>query len=578
MAFDAGMLRAVLSEINKASLGAKLEKISQPTSDSLLMLLKQNGRVRRLYLSVGANPRMAFTEHTHENPPVPPSFCMLLRKHLLGARLLSAEQPGYERVSFLTFSAFDEMGYPEEKTLVAEIMGKYSNLILINARGKILAVLRYVDMTTSRRRQVLPAMTYELPPKQDKKLPLEETRDGFFTSLAAYPTDGKVKRFLTDTYLGTATQVAEEIVFRALGDTEGMVSEVSGERLYEAFSEITETLKQESYTPTVVYQRDGRPIDFSYFVPRRFGSEAEIRSYPCFSSMLDDFFSERDRIEKTKNHASDLIRVLSSAEGRILRKLEKQKEELCEAEKGECYRLYGDLITANIYRLSRGMTSFTAEDYTKEPAERVTVPLDGRKSPAQNAQSMYKLYTKAKKTKESLLPRIEEEKRELLYLSEVRHFLSRAETVKELLEIRTELTEAGYLMKKKGAAPPKKEKCQPLVAYTSGGYKLLCGRNNLQNEYIDFHLAEKHDIWFHVKGAPGSHVILVTNGEEPPARDYTEAAEFAAFHSGAKAAVEVDYTEVKNLKKPPSAKPGYVIYHKNYTAHVVPHDRKENPE
>ncbi len=576
MAFDAGMLRAVLHEIDELSPGAKVEKISQPTGDSLLLLLKQNGQARRLYFSMGANPRLTFTEHTHENPAVPPSFCMLLRKHLLGARLQRTEQPSYERVAFLHFAAYDEMGYPEEKTLVAEIMGKYSNLLLKDSRGKILAVLRYVDMTTSRLRQVLPGMTYELPPKQEKKLPLEESEDGFYASFLAYPEEGRAKRFLTDTYLGTATAVAEEIVFRASGDTESAVCDVTKEALYAAFSEISAYLSEHRYTPTVICQSDGKPIDFSYFVPRRFGARAEIRSYPTFFAMFDDFYCERDRIEKTKNYASDLLRVLASAESRIARKMERQREELADAEKGESYRLYGDLITANIYRLRRGMESFTAEDYSQDPVRKVEVPLDTRKSPAQNAQYMYKLYAKAKKTKESLLPRLEEEESELRYLSEVRHFLSRAETTNELAEIREELTRAGYLAKKKGAAPPKKEKHEPLVAYTSGGYKLLCGRNNIQNEYIDFHLAEKHDIWFHVKGAPGSHVILCTNGEEPPARDYTEAAEFAAFHSGATAAVEVDYTEVRNLKKPPAAKPGLVIYHKNYTALVTPRDRKEN--
>ena len=581
MAFDAGMLRAVAFEIAAHCRGGKADKISQPTKDSVVLVLKTNGVQRRLLLAMGASTRVALTHTVQENPAVPPAFCMLLRKHLVGAKLSAVTQLGYERVLYLHFDAFDEMGYPTEKILIAEIMGKYANLILTDGNRKILATLRTVDFTTSRLRQVLPGMRYELPPPQvGKKEPLSETRAGFLSALAQSPPEMSAKCFLTGTYLGTAKETAAEIVFLAGGGEESPLSALSPDALWSAFSDICTLLRENRYTPSVAFRDDGRPLDFSYFTPRRYGNAARVQGYSDFAAALDAFYAERDRLEKTKSRAADLLQLLSSAEGRILRKIERQREELAAAAEGETYRLYGDLITANIYRLKRGMASFSAVDYTEEPPKSVEVPLDIRKAPAQNAQYMYKLYTKAKKARELLLPRIEGEEAELRYLAEVRLFLDNAESVSDLQELREELYRAGYAGRMKGYTPPKNEKRTPIVAYTSGGYKLLCGRNNLQNEYISFRMAEKEDIWFHVKGMPGSHVIMVTKGEEPPALDYTEAAAFAAFHSSARSmpTVAVDYTQVKNLKKPPASKPGYVIYHKNYSAYVTPKDRNEKTD
>lgn len=579
MAFDAGMLAAVLNEISSLCLGAKVEKIFQPTHDEVDLLLKNDGKSHRLVVNVGNNaPRISLSLVAKENPLTPPTFCMLLRKHLTGAKLTKVEQAGFERVAFLTFSAFDEMGYPCEKRLVAEIMGKYSNLILCDQNEKILASAKTVDFSVSRLRQILPGMKYELPPLQEKCNPIEEEKEKFIHKISTSDRDMLAEKFITANYLGTSSQVAREIVYMASGDAMSRLGTISCDAFFTAFSEQMRILKEKDFTPYTVYDKDGVPRDFAYSAVHYLG-DADIQRKNSFCELFDEYYRERDRIDKIKQRAADLLHILSNAVSRITRKLELQREELAEAEKGEDFKRRGDLITANIYLLKRGDNRLTAMDYSLDEPCEVTVEIDSRLSPSQNAQRMYKFYNKAKKAREVLRLQISSGEEELRYLETVSAFLEKSETEEDLSELREELYKAGYASRMKNYSPQKKHKIKPLTATTTSGYRLLCGKNNLQNDELTFRIAEKGDIWFHTKNIPGSHVILLCNGEEPPAVDYTEAAEFAAYHSKARengnAPVAVDYTRVKNLKKPPSAKPGFVIYHTNYTAYVTPKDRKE---
>ena len=576
MAYDAGMLRAVVSEINRETgEGAKLEKIYQPARDEVTLTLRMGRAVRRLVVNAGtSSPRLSLSGLSRENPATAPMFCMLLRKHLAGARLLRAEQIGFERAARLVFACYDEMGYPTEKTLVAEVMGKYSNLMLLDASDRITAVLRPVDFTTSRMRQVLPGMKYELPPPQDKVSPLTETREGFLQRYADFPSDSSVDKFIVSTYLGTSRQVAQEISFRA-GGADALCRSTSADAVWGVFSAWFADLDAGRVTPTLVLSPDGAPADFAYAPETYRGAGYTNREYPDFAGLFDAFFAERDRTERTRQRAQDLIRLLSGAKARLARKLDAQTTELGETARGEEYRRTGDLIIANLYRLKRGDRAVALIDSTADPPADVKIKLDARLSPSDNAERFYKLYRKAKTAKAVLTEQIARCREEIGYLESVESFLDRAETEQDLTDIRDELYRAGYASRMKNYAPSKQSKpSHPTETVTPGGYRVLIGRNNLQNDYLTFRVASKNDLWFHAKGAAGSHVILLCNGAEPSAEDYTFAASLAAGYSKANAAggatVPVDYTRVCNVKKPAGARPGFVIYKTNYTAYVLP--------
>ena len=572
MAFDAFMMRAVISEILTTMPAAKIEKVLQPQNDEIDLVI-HSGRVsRRLVFNVGPNaPRMQLSDKIKENPIKAPMFCMLLRKHLTGARIIDITQPGFDRIARLTLSCYDDMGFLTEKALVCEIMGKYANLILVDSDSKIIGALKIIDFAASSVRQIIPGLTYTLPEKQNKPSPLEVNREQFFCKLRDFPCERTAEKFITLSFSGIATQIAHELVYRASGNIDVPVSELDRERFYTVFSEWVAFLREEKYLPTVAVDASGKPVDYSYMDITYLGDAVKTVHFDTLSELLDEYFAEKDRVERIRQRAHDLITLLGNAVSRTERKLAIQREALLDSERGEEYKRDADLITANIYRIERGMTSFKCVDYYDENCPEIEINLDFRLSPSQNAQRLYKLYNKSKKAKEVLTEQISIWERELVYLESVRSFLSRAECEEDLLELREELYRSGYSAKLQGYKPQKKIRMKPLELKTSGGYTILVGRNNIQNDHLTFKLAAKHDIWFHVKDMPGSHVILVTEGEEPSERDYTEAAEAAAYYSKATAApVAVDYTQVRNVKKPGGSKPGFVIYKTNYTAYVTP--------
>lgn len=576
MAYDAGMLRAVLCEIKPAlgESGAKVEKIYQPANDEITLSLRMGRESKCLLINAGtSSPRVALTALTRENPIAAPMFCMLLRKHLAGARLTDAKQIGYERCVRFSFSGYDEMGYVAEKHLVAEVMGKYSNLMLLDDADRILAVLRPVDFTTSRVRQVLPGMTYELPPPQDKLSPIDADHDEMCSRFAAFPAERSIERFLTSTYLGTSSQVARQISHLATGRADAVCADVDPERLWTCFSTWFADLSAGRLAPTLVLDADGTPRDFAYAPMTYWGQGYRLERCADFAELFDRFFAERDRIERIRQKAADLLRLLQNAESRLSRKLEAQTAELADCARGEEYRRFGELLISSIYMLRRGESAAFVPDYNQDPPETVRIELDPRRTPSENAERYFKLYRKAKNARVVLGEQIERSKNELAYLESVSSFLERAESEQDLTDLRDELYHAGYASRMKNYSPQNRKKMsKPSETVTPGGYRILIGRNNLQNDHLTFRVAEKGDLWFHAKGVPGSHVLLLCDGEEPSAEDYTFAASLAAGYSQASSGeqVPVDYTRVKNIRKPSGARPGYVIYKTNYTAYVTP--------
>ena len=572
MAFDACMMRACLTEYRSEFKNAKIEKVLQPRSDEVDLAIHDGGVSRRLVFNVGPNaPRMQLSDAVKENPITAPMFCMFLRKHLTGARITGVAQPGFDRIADFTVSAFDEMGDKADRHIICEIMGKYANLIITDENYKVMNALKIIDFAASTVRQVLPGLSYQIPAQAEKLSPLVIDKDLFFEKLSAFPPERTAEKFITSTYSGIATQIARELVYRTSGAIDVPLCNIDKEKFYSVFSSWQALLITEDYTPTVIIDEGGKPIDYSYMDITYLGTGLEKRHFATLRELFDLYFAERDRIERINQRARDLIILLQNATARTERKLAIQRQSLLDSEKGEEYKKYGDLITANLYRLERGMESFSAIDYYDESCPEILVKLDARLSPAANAQRMYKLYNKCKTAKTVLAEQIKIWERELSYLESVKAFLDEAASEEDLREIRDELWRAGYSAKLKGYKPAKNLKLRPIRYKTSTGRDVLVGRNNIQNDELTMRTADKEDIWFHVKDFPGSHVILDGSGSEPADSDYTEAAAIAALHSKANSdTVAVDYTRVKNIKKPQGSKPGFVTYKTNYTAYVHP--------
>ncbi len=572
MAFDAYMMRAVLTEYKNEFSDAKIEKVLQPRNDEIDLVIHSGKVSRRLVFNVGPNaPRLQLSDTVKENPLKAPMLCMFLRKHLIGGRITAAAQPNLDRIAEFTVACYDEMGFPTEKKLVCEIMGKYANLIVLDGENKIITAMKIIDFAASTVRQVLPGLKYQVPEPPNKLSVLEMSKESFLTAYNAFPTERTAEKFITTTYGGISTQIAHELCFRASGKIDTPLSELDAEHFYAVLSNWQRLLLSEEYAPCAAFDGDGKPIDYSYMDITYLGGAAEIRRYSTLRELFDVYFAERDRIERVHQRAHDLITLLANARARTERKLALQREALADSARGEEYKRDADLITANIYRLKKGMEAFSAVDYYDESCPVREIRLDPRLDPSRNAQRLYKLYNKSKTAKSVLAEQISIWEAELLYLESVSVFLEGAQTEQDLTEIREELYRSGYGARLRGYKPQKQIKPRLTELSTSGGYRVLVGRNNMQNDYLTFKVAQKHDIWFHVKDMPGSHVILVTEGEEPSETDYTEAAEIAAYHSQAKGElVAVDYTAARNVKKPSGAKPGYVIYKTNYTAFVHP--------
>ncbi len=575
MAFDAGMVSAIVHELNARIVGARVEKVTQPERDEIVLLLHLGRENMRLALSSGTNnPHFNITSTVKENPMTPPMFCMLLRKHLTGARVSGITQFGFERAVEFAFDCYDEMGFETTKYLVTETMGKYSNVILLNAEKKVVSALKIIDLATSNVRQILPGFPYELPPEQKKLSPLTATKEQF---MEAYATAGDVcaDKFILSSFYGFAAVVAREIAYRAAGQVDAPLHKCDAERLWESFSFVVSRINGGEYEPWLVSDASEKPVEYLFFEPLEYGANFETRRLESFGELLDEYFGRRDKAERIRQRTADIFRLLTNAEARLEKKLALQRQDLLACADKERYKLWGDLITGNIYRLSRGMQTAVLENYYDDACPTVEIPLDKRLTPQQNAQKYYKKYNKSKTAEIELAKQIKLAEAELEYIYTVFDSLTRAESESDILEIRAELHGSGYASRMKNYSPKKMSAPKLMEFKTSGGYKILCGKNNHQNDYLTTRLASKNDYWFHVKNQPGSHVVMVTDGEEPSERDFTEAAMVAAYYSKANEGqnVAVDYTLVRNIKKPSGSKPGFVTYSTNYTAYVTPDEK-----
>ena len=557
MPLDAICLQGVVGELAPQLTGSRIEKIQQPARDQIILLLRGS---RRLFLNAGANqPRIHLTEQLRDNPSQPPMFCMLLRKHLSGGIIESVLQEPLERVVTLTVLASDEMGERSRFTLVWEGMPRRANLILCDRDGRIIDCLRRVDLEAEQDRQVLPGLFYRLPTRQDKRSPLSVTEEEFAALLGRAAPDAPLDGWLLDTFTAISPLVARELTVRACGSTDAPASQ--GNALWDVFSLWQRDVNENTFTPTLI-KRNGSLADFTYGPVTQYGTYAETEVYDSFSHLLDDFYEKREQAERVKQKGRDLLKTATIARDRVRRKLAAQEKELAACLDRDHLRICGELITANLYRMERGQSRLTAQNYYDENCADVDIPLDVRLSPQENAARYFKQYAKAKTAEKYLTAQLQRGREELQYLESVLQELAQAESEQDFNDIRTELTDGGYLRGRGKKQPGFQRASKPREFRSSAGLRILVGRNNRQNDRLTTKDADKRDIWLHTQKIHGSHVILCTGGAEPDEQSLMEAASLAAYFSQAQGStkVPVDYTPVKFVKKPAGAKPGMVVY------------------
>ena len=569
MPLDAVCLQAVVAELAPQITGSRIEKIQQPARDQVVLLLRGN---RRLLLSAGGGqPRLHLTELPRDNPAQPPMFCMLLRKYLSGGIIESIQQAPLERVVTLTVSAADELGERSQFSLILEAVARRANLILADKDGHIIDCLRRIDFEMNPDRQVLPGLFYHLPTPPDKVSPFTVTEEEFAALAAAAGEGAPADQWLVRTVNGLSPLVARELTFRACGSTDAPVTGHTA-ALWSAFAAWRDTVNEKRFTPAML-KRSGVPMDFTYLHVGQYGGAAEEETYTSFSRLLDDFYEKREQAERVKQKGQDLVKTASNGAARLRRKIAAQEQELAESKNRDKWRVYGELITANLYRMERGMSRLTAQNYYDPDCADVDIPLDVRLSPQENAAKYFKKYTKAKTAEKYITAQLEKARVELTYLESVLQELTLAESEQDFNDIRAELTDGGYLRAKGRKQPQRPSK--PREFRSTAGLRILVGRNNRQNDRLTAKDAEKWDIWLHTQRIHGSHVILCTGGAQPDEQSLMEAASLAAYFSQAQdgTKVPVDFTQVKYVKKPAGSPPGFVNY-TNYKTILADPDEK----
>ena len=569
MAFDAYFLTAVLSEIREKCQDARVDKIHQPSRDTVILQLKcREGRQKLLFAPNPASPRLHLTTASPENPAEPPMFCMLLRKHLSGARLLSVSQIPMERWAEFSFDCIDELGDHVVKRLVCELMGRTCNLYLIGPDGRIMDCLRRIGLDESSKRPALPGLMYQRPSEIEKADPIELTQEDYVNILCKPGADVLADR-LMDTLGGLSPLVCREAALYAAGSTDARPdpaqADAVGEKLWLFFREhLTHP------APYYYAQPDGTPKQFAFCPIRQYG---ECRQAVSFTELLDSFYITRDRRDAMRQKSQAVRKTVQNLCTRLTRKLAIQEKELNATFDRERLRQLGDILTANIHRIQKGQTMVEVEDFYDEDMALIQVPLSPILSPQQNAAKFYKDYARMKNAEKELTRQIELGEQELYYLKSVLEELDRAETEAELEEIRQELQSGGYIRADTGKRRIKQAKLAPMRFESTDGYPIYVGRNNRQNEELTFRLARKDDIWCHASKVHGSHVIISCGGTQPPDDTVTQAAQLAAYYSETKSGqnVPVDVTAVKQVKKTPGGKPGMVIYHTYRTVIANPY-------
>ena len=553
MALDTVMLSALAAELRPKLEGARIDKVRQPEREQVLLSIRNKGENMRLLINAGAGSgRVALTRQSFENPAEPPMFCMLLRKYLVGARIEKLTQPNWERLLMVDIISHNELGDSVCLKLAIELMGRNSNLVLVGDDGRIIDCLRRMEYGGDVQRRMLPGMIYRLPPAQKKPLIFDCDRAQIESALNSSEDGKPLDKRLLDSFSGLSPLVCRELVHRAFYDINC---------LPDALEAFLESVRAGEFTPTLL-TKDGKPAEYSFMQLKQYGSEYEQQSLNSFSELLDAYYSKRELSERRRRRARELSHSVKTARDRIQRKLVCRLEELERTYGREEIRKNAELLTANMYRVKRGDSSVTVEDYYTDGCPSVEIKLDILKTPQQNAAAMFKEYNKLKTAEIHLTALVAEGEKQLDYLNSVLDELERAETERDLAEIRRELLETGYLKKQKGAKPDKSKKQGPMRFISSDGYEILVGRSNSQNDELTTKTARRTDIWLHTKSVHGSHVIISCEGREPPERTIAEAASIAAYYSqgreGGKTAV--DYTAVRFVRKPSGSMPGKVVY------------------
>lgn len=569
MAFDAYFLKAVLDELRAVAIGSRVEKIHQPGRDTVLLLLKcQEGRQKLLLCANPAAPRLHLTAESPENPPEPPMFCMLLRKHLSGARLSSITQPPMERLAKLTFDCIDELGDPVQKHLVAELMGRTCNIYLLGPDGRIIDCLRRIGIDEKIKRPALPGLFYTAPEALEKQDPAQMDLQCYVNLLQAPGADLLADR-LMDNLGGLSPLVCREASLFALGDGQGRLEKAdlaqAAEKLHLFFS-----TNLASPAPYYVPDREMLPKQYAFCPIRQYGTCLQEVS---FGLLLDRCYAQRDRKEAMRQKGQAVRKTVANLLARTQKKMVIQQQELQETYQRERLRQLGDIVTANLHKIQKGQPVLLAEDFYDENMTEIEIPLSVTLSPQQNAAKFYKDYARMKNAERELTAQLEKGAQEVKYLQSVLEELERADADAELEEIRQELQDGGYLRPDSGKKRMKVKKLPPLRFESTDGYTIYVGRNNRQNEELTHKLAKKDDLWLHAQKVHGSHVIICCEGTVPPDNTITQAAQLAAYYAETKGGqnIAVDVTPAKQVKKPPNAKPGMVIYHTYRTVIVNPY-------
>ena len=571
MALDGITLHCLAHELNSSLQNQRIGKIAQPEKEELLFTFKIPGQTRRLLLS--ANASLPFACFTSENKPSPltaPNFCMVLRKYIGNGKVLSVTQPGLERVLCFSIEHLNEMGDPGVKYLYVELMGKHSNIIFCDENNIIIDSIKHISAQMSSVREVLPGRTYFIPTQEGKENPLTVTEDAFLARIGSCPAP--VHRAIYQSYTGISPLMAQEICYRAGIDGDQSTAALSPEdlsRLYDAFDGLMELLKNDDYQPVILYDQDV-PLEFAPFPIRMYADKTQ-ETCASMSEALERFYAKKNRHTVMHQKSSDLRRHLSTLLERTSKKLQLQLRQQEDTAKREKYRLYGELLHTYGYQIPAGAKSAQVTNYYDD--SEITIPLDDTLSAMDNAKKYFDRYSKLKRTDEALQTQIRETKESLAHLQSIESSLNFAESEEDLDSIRDELAAYGYLKARGGRKKNKmQKKSRPLHYVDANGFHIYVGKNNYQNDELTFRFATGSDWWFHTKGIPGSHVIVRSENRELPDDTYETAAAVAAYYSNGRDSekVDVDYLQKKNVKKPNSAVPGFVIYHTNYSMTIHP--------
>lgn len=582
MPFDGLVMAAVCRELKEKITGARIEKIYQPLKEELTLLVSKPREKYRLLLSANAsNARVHLTENNKPNPSTPPLFCMVLRKHLDGGHIHEIFQPGLDRVLHIKINTRDELGRPAVKTLIVEIMGKHSNIILVDKNNKIIDGIKRYSHSVSRYREVLPGRDYLAPPDQGKIMPVNLDEERFIDLVTSADLDTKLADILLKKFDGFSPCMCREIIHRA-GLPGSITLNECGQyelsMLWQRFSDTCNKLSSNKFNSTMVLDRDGTPKEFAAFNLTQF-QECEIK-HGSMNFILDQFFTKKEHIEKLYSKKQSLLTIVKNEINRLKKKIPKYKKSLQEAARAEDYRLFGELLTANMHKLKKGMKKIELENYYDPELKKISIELNPQLTSSENVQSYFKKYTKAKNTASVVQEQLSQAKSDLQYLEAVENAIRQANTMFDLEETEQELISQQYLKPGKTDDGRKKKEKQrstpkPLEFKSTDGFTILVGKNNRQNDYVTQRIAQPNDIWMHTKEIPGSHVVIRTGGSKVPDTTLEQAAVLAAYHSKARnsSTVPVDYTYIKYVRKPKGAKPGMVIYENQQTIYITPDEK-----